>query len=171
MIVQVLSNESVNDRGYVVMNNSIDWGRYRKNPVLMLQHFQWDNPIGSVRDIKLNAQKKRWEGILVFASTKEGQKYKQMYEEGSYNAVSIAGKVEFAERKGKKFTTKFEVYEISLVAIPSNEDAVAIREKNAKLGCLPVEFFITESQQVEQLSADFETEINNYLSMEEKEEN
>lgn len=170
MIVQVLSNESVNDRGYVVMNNSIDWGRYRKNPVLMLQHFQWDNPIGSVRDIKLNAQKKRWEGILVFASTKEGQKYKQMYEEGSYNAVSIAGKVEFAERKGKKFTTKFEVYEISLVAIPSNEDAVAIREKNAKLGCLPVEFFITESQQVEQLSADFETEINNYLSMEEKEE-
>lgn len=170
MIVQVLSNESVNDRGYVVMNNSIDWGRYRKNPVLMLQHFQWDNPIGSVRDIKLNAQKKRWEGILVFASTKEGQKYKQMYEEGSYNAVSIAGKVEFAERKGRKFTTKFEVYEISLVAIPSNEDAVAIREKNAKLGCLPVEFCITESQQVEQLSADFETEINNYLSMEEKEE-
>lgn len=169
MIVQVLSNESVNDRGYVVMNNSIDWGRYRKNPVLMLQHFQWDNPIGSVRDIKLNAQKKRWEGILVFASTKEGQKYKQMYEEGSYNAVSIAGRVEFAERKGKKFTTKFEVYEISLVAIPSNEDAVAIREKNAKLGCLPVEFCITESQQVEQLSADFETEINNYLSMEEKE--
>lgn len=170
MIVQVLSNESVNDRGYVVMNNSIDWGRYRKNPVLMLQHFQWDNPIGSVKDIKLNTQKKRWEGILVFASTKEGQKYKQMYEEGSYNAVSIAGKVEFAERKGKKFTTKFEVYEISLVAIPSNEDAVAIREKNAKLGCLPVEFCITESQQVEQLSADFETEINNYLSMEEKEE-
>lgn len=169
MIVQVLSNESVNDRGYVVMNNSLDWGRYRKNPVLMLQHFQWDNPIGSVRDIKLNAQKKRWEGILVFASTKEGQKYKQMYEEGSYNAVSIAGKVEFAERKGRKFTTKFEVYEISLVAIPSNEDAVAIREKNAKLGCLPVEFCITESQQVEQLSADFETEINNYLSMEEKE--
>lgn len=169
MIVQVLSNESVNDRGYVVMNNSIDWGRYRKNPVLMLQHFQWDNPIGSVRDIKLNAQKKRWEGILVFASTKEGQKYKQMYEEGSYNAVSIAGRVEFAERKGKKFTTKFEVYEISLVAIPSNEDAVAIREKNAKLGCLPVEFCITESQQVEQLSSDFETEINNYLSMEEKE--
>lgn len=170
MIVQVLSNESENDRGYVVMNNSIDWGRYRKNPVLMLQHFQWDNPIGSVRGIKLNAQKKRWEGILVFASTKEGQKYKQMYEEGSYNAVSIAGRVEFAERKGKKFTTKFEVYEISLVAIPSNEDAVAIREKNAKLGCLPVEFCITESQQVEQLSADFETEINNYLSMEEKEE-
>lgn len=170
MIVQVLSNESVNDRGYVVMNNSIDWGRYRKNPVLMLQHFQRDNPIGSVRDIKLNAQKKRWEGILVFASTKEGQKYKQMYEEGSYNAVSIAGRVEFAERKGKKFTTKFEVYEISLVAIPSNEDAVAIREKNAKLGCLPVEFCITESQQVERLSADFETEINNYLSMEEKEE-
>lgn len=170
MIVQVLSNESVNDRGYVVMNNSIDWGRYRKNPVLMLQHFQWDNPIGSVRDIKLNAQKKRWEGILVFASTKEGQKYKQMYEEGSYNAVSIAGKVEFAERKGRKFTTKFEVYEISLVAIPSNEDAVAIREKNAKLGCLPVEFCITESRQVEQLSADFETEINNYLSMEGKEE-
>lgn len=170
MIVQVLSNESVNDRGYVVMNNSIDWGRYRKNPVLMLQHFQWDNPIGSVKDIKLNTQKKRWEGILVFASTKEGQKYKQMYEEGSYNAVSIAGKVEFAERKGKKFTTRFEVYEISLVAIPSNEDAVAIREKNAKLGCLPVEFCITESQQVEQLSADFETEINNYLSMEEKEE-
>lgn len=171
-MIQVLSNETTNSHGYVVMNNTIDWGRYRKNPVLMLQHFQWDSPIGSVRDIKLNKEKSRWEGILNFASTKEGQKYKQMYEEGSYNAVSIAGKAEFAERRGKKFTTKFTVYEISLVAIPSNEDAVAVREKNAKLECLPVEFCISEdSEQVEQLSAELELQINNLLSVMEDNEN
>lgn len=71
----------------------------------MLQHFQLDNPIGSVREIKFNTEKKRWEGVLYFASTEEGQKYKQMYEEGSYNAVSIAGKAEFAEKRGRKFTS------------------------------------------------------------------
>lgn len=169
MIIQVLSNESVNDKGYIVVNSSIDWSRYKKNPVLMLQHFQLDNPIGSVREIKFNSEKKRWEGVLYFASTEEGQKYKQMYEEGSYNAVSIAGKAEFAEKRGRKFTSKFTVYEISLVAIPANEDAVAIREKNAKLGCLPVDFCITESAQVEQLSSDFENEINNILETMEEE--
>ena len=169
MIIQVLSNESVNDKGYIVVNSSIDWSRYKKNPVLMLQHFQLDNPIGSVREIKFNTEKKRWEGVLYFASTEEGQKYKQMYEEGSYNAVSIAGKAEFAEKRGRKFTSKFIVYEISLVAIPANEDAVAIREKNAKLGCLPVDFCITESAQVEQLSSDFENEINNILETMEEE--
>lgn len=166
---QVLSNETINDRGYIVLNNSIDWKRYKKNPVLMLQHFQWDSPIGNVSDITFNEAQKRWEGVLNFASTPEGQKYKQMYEEGNYNAVSIAGKAEFAERKGKKFTTKFVVYEISLVAIPSNEDAVAIRNKNTKLGCLPVDFCVTDSTQVEQLSSDIDCEINNFLSAMEEE--
>ena len=42
MVRQVLSDESLNDRGFRVMNKSIKWDRYLKNPVLVEQHMSWE---------------------------------------------------------------------------------------------------------------------------------
>ena len=53
MVRQVLSDESLNDRGFRVMNKSIKWDRYLKNPVLVEQHMSWEPPIGRIDDIKL----------------------------------------------------------------------------------------------------------------------
>ena len=32
---QILSNEAINSKGFVVLNSSIDWSRYLKNPILL----------------------------------------------------------------------------------------------------------------------------------------
>lgn len=31
---QILSNEALNSKGFVVLNSTIDWSRYLKNPIL-----------------------------------------------------------------------------------------------------------------------------------------
>lgn len=53
---QILSNEALNSKGFVVLNSTIDWSRYLKNPILLRnkdtgEHF--GQPIGRVEDIHL----------------------------------------------------------------------------------------------------------------------
>ena len=48
---QILSNEALNSKGFVVLNSTIDWSRYLKNPILLRnkdtgEHF--GQPIGRV---------------------------------------------------------------------------------------------------------------------------
>lgn len=165
MVRQVLSDESLNDRGFRVMNDSIKWDRYLKNPVLVEQHMSWKAPIGRLEDIKLESDK--WTGIIVFASTKEGQKYKQLYDEGYIRAVSLGGNAVIVEDEfGGKKTKSFDVFEISLVTIPSNANAVYYKELNAKLGHIPVEYKLySENKELITLSSNFEE----LMQMEEKE--
>lgn len=165
MVRQVLSDESLNDRGFRVMNDSIKWDRYLKNPVLVEQHMSWKAPIGRLEDIKLESDK--WTGIIVFASTKEGQKYKQLYDEGYIRAVSLGGNAVIVEDEfGRKKTKSFDVFEISLVTIPSNANAVYYKELNAKLGHIPVEYKLySENKELITLSSNFEE----LMQMEEKE--
>jgi hypothetical protein len=147
------------------MNDSIKWDRYLKNPVLVEQHMSWKAPIGRLEDIKLESDK--WTGIIVFASTKEGQKYKQLYDEGYIRAVSLGGNAVIVEDEfGRKKTKSFDVFEISLVTIPSNANAVYYKELNAKLGHIPVEYKLySENKELITLSSNFEE----LMQMEEKE--
>ena len=71
---QILSNEALNSKGFVVLNSSIDWSRYLKNPILLRnkdtgEHF--GQPIGRVEDIHL--ENGRGIGKLVFG-TRTGRK-------------------------------------------------------------------------------------------------
>ena len=116
---QILSNEALNSKGFVVLNSTIDWSRYLKNPILLRnkdtgEHF--GQPIGRVEDIHL--EKGRWIGKLVFGSSELAQAAKRDYEAGILNGVSIFGRARIVERNGRKYTTFFEVWEISLVNIP-----------------------------------------------------
>lgn len=153
MVRQVLSDESLNDRGFRVMNESIKWDRYLKNPVLVEQHRSWAPPIGRIDDIKL--ENDAWTGVLVFASTEKGEMYEKLYKEGCIRAVSIGGNAKIIENeKGERRTASFDVFEVSLVTIPSNANAVKY-----ELGHIPVEYklycdkkeFITLSSNSEEL--------------------
>lgn len=159
---QILSNEALNSKGFVVLNSSIDWSRYLKNPILLRnkdtgEHF--GQPIGRVEDIHL--EKGRWIGKLVFGSSELAQAAKRDYEAGILNGVSIFGRARIVERNGRKYTTFFEVWEISLVNIPSNPDAVAIRgEDNVGLSAVSFVPDSIEIEQIESLSA-YQTDIIN----------
>lgn len=159
---QILSNEALNSKGFVVLNSSIDWSRYLKNPILLRnkdtgEHF--GQPIGRVEDIHL--KNGRWIGKLVFGSSELAQAAKRDYEAGILNGVSIFGRARIVERNGRKYTTFFEVWEISLVNIPSNPDAVAIRgEDNVGLSAVSFVPDSIEIEQIESLSA-YQTDIIN----------
>ena len=159
---QILSNEALNSKGFVVLNSSIDWSRYLKNPILLRnkdtgEHF--GQPIGRVEDIHL--ENGRWIGKLVFGSSELAQAAKGDYEAGILNGVSIFGRARIVERNGRKYTTFFEVWEISLVNIPSNPDAVAIRgEDNVGLSAVSFVPDSIEIEQIESLSA-YQTDIIN----------
>lgn len=164
MVRQVLSDESLNDRGFRVMNKSIKWDRYLKNPVLVEQHKSWEPPIGRIDDIKL--ENDAWTGVLVFASTEKGKMYEKLYNEGCIRAVSIGGNAKIRENeRGEKKTSSFDVFEVSLVTIPSNANAV-----KHELGHIPVEYRLCcDKKEFITLSSNFE-ELNNMEEEKEKKE-
>lgn len=165
MVRQVLSDESLNDRGFRVMNKSIKWDRYLKNPVLVEQHMSWEPPIGRIDDIKL--ENDAWTGVLVFASTEKGKMYEKLYNEGCIRAVSIGGNAVIVENeRGEKKTKSFDVFEVSLVTIPSNANAV-----KHELGHIPVEYKLyCDKKEFITLSSNFE-ELNNMEEEKEKRKN
>ena len=162
MVRQVLSDESLNDRGFRVMNESIKWDRYLKNPVLVEQHMSWEPPIGRIDDIKL--ENDAWTGVLVFASTEKGKMYEKLYNEGCIRAVSIGGNAVIVENERREKKTKsFDVFEVSLVTIPSNANAV-----KHELGHIPVEYKLyCDKKEFITLSSNFE-ELNNMEEEKEK---
>lgn len=164
MVRQVLSDESLNDRGFRVMNKSIKWDRYLKNPVLVEQHMSWEPPIGRIDDIKL--ENDAWTGVLVFASTEKGKMYEKLYNEGCIRAVSIGGNAVIVENeRGEKKTKSFDIFEVSLVTIPSNANAV-----KHELGHIPVEYKLyCDKKEFITLSSNFE-ELNNMEEEKEKKE-
>lgn len=156
---QVLSNESLNDKGYIILSDGLQWDRYRKNPILLYDH-DWSKPIGFVNNIRREDDK--WMGRLNFDGVTDlSREAKGMYEAGTLRSVSIAGKAYYSEYDGVKYATRFDVYEISLVTIPSNEDAVSSREGDDKI--MAVQFSALESEAIEELSANQNQLITNYL--------
>lgn len=165
IIKQILSNETINDKGYLVFSDSIDWSRYSNNNTLLWDH-DWKQVIGNVVNIRRDGDD--WLGDLVFdmATDLSREKAKQ-YEFGSLNAVSLAGKIFYTEKDGIKFVDRFLVYEISLVPIPSNEDAIAIRD--GKTPAMAVNFTAIESEEIVEFSARHNSLITNYYKKMEEE--
>lgn len=158
----ILSNETRNTWGFHVINSSIDWSRYKKNPVLLRnkktgEHY--GEPVGRVDPDSIVLEGGNWVGELLFDTTPEGKEAEKKFDEGSLNAVSIWGWARKAERNGRVYTTRFEVGEISLVNVPSNPDAVAIRD--AKVG-LSVSFELNGEETIEALSANDISIINQF---------
>lgn len=121
-----------NDQGGVIPNEVIDFSRFKANPVVLCQH-QWnDPPLGLMTDIKLEGGK--YSGIPIFhGETKESLEYQAMYNKGFLRACSIGGEAEWKtntagqavlDKNGNRQCEKFMLYEISLVSLPSNQDAV-----------------------------------------------
>jgi len=132
----VFSTGTPNDQGGIIPNETIDFSRYKANPVVLCQH-QWEQPpLGIMTDIKLEGGK--YSGIPVFHGiTKESQEYRDMYEAGHLRACSIGGEASWKKnsagqpdlsKDGFRQCEKFMLYEISMVSLPSNPDAVTTLE-------------------------------------------
>lgn len=128
----VFSTATPNDQGGVIPNEVIDFSRFNKNPVVLNEHNWGEDPIGMWTNIKLVSGK--WTGTPIFhALTDTSKRKKDLYDGGWIRAASIGGEAIWEENAagqyklntdGNRMCKKFYLYEISIVTLPSNEDAV-----------------------------------------------
>jgi HK97 family phage prohead protease len=121
-----------------------DLTNYRHNPIVLVQH-DVKSPIGNA---EVEIKSDRVEAIVTFAPagiSKKADEYCGLAKAGVVRAVSVGYKeLEVEPRKGGGLhIKKWELLEISLVAIPANADAIAIAkaDSNWKVGAsrnLPV---------------------------------
>lgn len=130
----IFSTASPNDQGGIVPNESIVLDRYLKNPVLLSDHM-WATfaVLGILTDIRVvNGE---YSGVPIFhEATQLSREAKAMYEAGALNAASIGGEAIWKtnditgdyvrDSKGFRECEKFFLYEVSLLPLPSNADAV-----------------------------------------------
>ena len=126
----VMTTETTDRQGDVVVSKGIDTAEYMKNPVVLWGHNMRGLPIGRVKAI--DAQEGRLEADVEFADTDFAKQVKSLYESGFLKGWSIG----FAPKKWEKITdedgrmTGFkimesELLELSAVTVPANQEALS----------------------------------------------
>lgn len=97
---------------------------YKKNPILLWGHNPYQPPVGKTFNQRIEGGQLRFD--FMFANTASAQELKELVRDGFLNTFSVGfipldmGDTE----KGEYTFTRSELLEISLVAIPSNTDAM-----------------------------------------------
>lgn len=136
----ILSDESVNDRGYRVLTKGINLERFKKNPVMLWMHRRddgWDFtqvlPIGKWENIRKEDGK-----LLADPVFDENDKFAQLIKskvENDFikgasigiNPVELSDDPKLLEKGQTRATiTKCEIYEASIVDMPSNKNTVRL---------------------------------------------
>lgn len=125
-ITFVLSDESVNSYGFVVLTEGIDTSAFERNPVMLYMHNRDGNVIGRWENIRKDG--KRLLGDAVFDdSTELAATVKKQVEKGFLRSVSIGiEQIATEELNGVQTIVKSRLIEVSIVDIPSNENAVKL---------------------------------------------
>lgn len=139
----LVSDESLNSYNIRVMTAGGEFDRFRKNPIMLFNHIRavggkTDDvlPIGTWIDLKIEGDKIY--ATPVFDEKDEfAAKISGKFERGIIRSASIGLKViemsqEGVDEQGRPVfvITKWQLMEISLVDIPSNENAVAFYDEN-----------------------------------------
>ena len=129
-----ISNDSINSYGTRILTSGLDISQYERNPVLLYMH-QRGTVIGLVKNIK--KENNEVTGELEFdEATELSRQLKMQYEKGSIRMVSIGADVlELSEDKDLMLAgqtaptvTKSKLFEVSLVDIGANDDAITLRK-------------------------------------------
>lgn len=120
----IATTEGVDRDGEVILIKGWDLKNFMKNPVLLFGHDYWSYPIGAVTEVNAEGDKLIAKGV--FARTEEGQKARQLYDDGILKAVSVG----FIPRKREgNVIIEAELLELSFVPVPANADALDNRKQ------------------------------------------
>lgn len=134
-----ISNESLNSYGTRVLTSGMNVEQYNRNPVLLYMH-ERGQVIGYVKDLKVEDGDVT--GELVFdEATELSKRCKKQWEFGSLKMVSVG--IDIVETSDDpKFLvsgqaaptiTKSKLFEVSLVDIGANDDAIALHKDGVRL--------------------------------------
>lgn len=127
----IVSDESVNSYGMIILTAGIDTSRFEQNPVMLYMH-ERATIVGRWENIRKENDKLLADAVFD-DSTPLGVQVKNQVEKGFLRAASIG--VEIVERKnvnGVDTVTKCILNEISIVDVPSNENALKLYRRNGR---------------------------------------
>ena len=151
----VINDESiVNDRGYNVLNAGLDRTRYDINPVLLYDHDTWQL-IGRCEGMRVEGSKLIGSFVFDTASQLAAEKLRQI-KDGFLRGVSAGFCILHMLFDQEHDTVdKWELYEVSVVTLPSNKGAVKLYAQDGR-PLSPQE----ETQHIEQLRSVYTTNTN-----------
>lgn len=128
---KMLISKEVVDRDWeIVKLDWLDTKRYKKNPVVLIDHrYTIDSIVGKTK--KIYQEGKKLYADFVFADTEKAKLIEEMYEEGFINASSIGFMAQKRAEDNRKVIEESELLEWSLVVAWSNREA--LKEKNIDL--------------------------------------
>lgn len=134
-----ISNETLNSYGTRVLTSGMDVAQYNRNPVLLYMH-ERGNVIGYVKDLEVKDGEVS--GELVFDEASDlSVRCKKQYEFGSLRMVSCGldvlatseDKQLLVEGQTRPTITKSKLFEVSLVDIGANDDAIVMQKDGKKI--------------------------------------
>lgn len=135
----VFHTEDINSYGFWIKMSGMNLDRYKKNPILLYDHNSSEMSIGRVNNLRV--ENNQLVGDVEFdTEDKIGKKLARKYEKGYMLGFSIGIRItEWSEEKkhikqgqSSSTATKSELFEISAVNLPSNEDALKLYSKDGK---------------------------------------
>ena len=130
--MEFIASKEVADRdNEIIKIKGIDLKNYKKNPIILWSHNRNDLPIGKATRITKSGDTLKMK--VQFADYETNPFADQVYRllKGGYlNATSIGfmpdyEKVEYNEKKRQRIFNKVELFELSIVNVPANQEALA----------------------------------------------
>lgn len=134
-----ITNDSLNSYGSRVLTAGMSVEQYCRNPVLLYMH-QRGNVIGFVKDLKI--ENGEVTGELVFdEATELSKRCKKQFEFGSLRMVSAGIDIlewsdqpeHLVQGQTSPTITKSKLYEVSLVDVGSNDDAIVLMKDGKQI--------------------------------------
>lgn len=134
-----ITNESLNSYGTRVLTAGMNVEQYQRNPVLLYMH-ERGNVIGYVKDLKVEDGEVT--GELMFDEASElSVRCKKQYEFGSLKMVSAGLDILetsedpelLVQGQTRPTVTKSKLFEVSLVDVGSNDDAIVLQKDGKKI--------------------------------------
>ncbi len=127
----IASTEGLNDHGFRVLTAGIRLERFKKNPICLAGHW---GLAGKWLEVRVEGGKLILKGIQ-FSRNELGQRVKNDIEDGILTAVSIGIRILATSEDpalmlpGQRYPTVVdcELYEVSIVDMPSNPEALEVR--------------------------------------------
>ena len=134
-----ITNDSLNSYGTRVLTAGMNVEQYQRNPVLLYMH-ERGNVIGYVKDLKV--ENGEVTGELMFDEASElSVRCKKQYEFGSLKMVSAGLDILetsedpelLVQGQTRPTVTKSKLFEVSLVDVGSNDDAIVLQKDGKKI--------------------------------------
>lgn len=128
----IVSDESVNSYGYIVLTQGINTEAFERNPIMFYMHNRANGIVGRWENIRKEGAKLLADAV--FDDTTElGRQVKRQVENGFLRCASVGIENVVKERSnGVETIVECDLKEISIVDIPANGNAVKLYRKNGQ---------------------------------------